>query len=376
MVAAQTLDQLDLVFTVAWEDLIPQEFWQKGPKPKIKYVGYTKKNGSFIHQSTIYLQYADIPRADTAFKGANLRGYLLIQAESFRHESVFNQMELRVRGYDDSTMTRMIDANPGTPDHFIHRFFIDKESDQYIGEEYIDEIWIRTTPETSVYSAEQLAQWKRTMPDWWYTQMIEAQWVSREGRIYGDYHVLDKAPLSDEIIRFWVGIDPGTAGMGEKDQGKGNLALVWLGVREDGVYIVLSEKLLVFSSVKVLADVIKAENIRWGTKKYNGLIRDWGGGSGSVFASELPKYMDGGIWKPAQSQTKWGPVSAGCTLLQEHFKTRKLLVSPECVKIIADTGKYVAGKDGEPDKKVYDSHLLDALRYVWIRVSRMFMRSE
>ena len=86
--------------------------------------------------------------------------------------------------------------------------------------------------------------------------------------------------------------------------------------------------------------------------------------------------MDGGIWKPAQSQTKWGPVSAGCTLLQEHFKTRKLLVSPECVKIIADTGKYVAGKDGEPDKKVYDSHLLDALRYVWIRVSRMFMRSE
>lgn len=366
MIAAHQMDTFNRVFLPEWEEQIESSLWHYNANQKMITMP--------MFDAIIWLQYDDLKDAEKAFKGGTLSAWYIIQAEQMRYSGVLDVLDERMRRFGkepNPKYLRLVDMNPGTPGHFTHARFIDQSSSRYIGSEHIDEIHVKTTPETSSYSQETLDIWKRMYSDAYYKKMVNGEWVSLEGRVYQDYEVLDKEVDPEDIAEYWIGMDPGTAGMSKQDisYDRGNLALVWIAKLIDGSYAIIDESLSTFDTIEQLANLIKGRNAYWGDG-FIQLVKDWAGGSGAVFARELPKVGVRPIVKPAADRAKWFPVSAGVLLLQAAFKTGRLKVSPKCKGVIKDLGAYVAGDNGEPDKAQYDSHLLDALRYGWIRVGR------
>ena len=365
MVLAQTYNQLMMVFMAEWKRQIPESHY--------KYTGSPVKRIELPYcESEIILHYADHVRAEQVIRGSSLSGWYIIQGETLRFVDVLDGLDQRVRlfGADPNPgYLRMIDTNPGSPSHFIYKRFVDKDSKEYIGEDLIDYIHVETTAETSVYAQRTIDQWKRTLRPEKFRQMVKGEWCSLDGSIYDDYETVDP-PDPGEIDMFWIGCDPGTAMDTQKKEG--NLALVWIGrQRSTGKYIVLDAVPVKYNGVDSLAALIDRSCEYWGPQKLEAFIKDWAGGSGAVFSTELPpksRYVDT-LLNPAGKNPKYKQVSYGITAVYEALKTRKLVVSTAAVKVIRDMHNYAYNDKGEPDKVTYDSHLLDALRYAWIRIS-------
>lgn len=382
MALMQTLDQIYKVYLSVWKAEIDRRFWVEKSNPwRIEL-----KNGS-----KVYLQYADNPRAEERILGATLAGADVGQAESFRRGDLLEQLEIRIR-QPGKPFLFQVDSNGGNVLAPAYLRYIDQESPTFQGDNLkrvreaddwsmwvgtnMTRIHIRTTPETSVYSAEQIEKWRRTMPPARFRRWIDGESCADEGLVYPVWENSGKEPPDpSEVERFWIGMDPGTAGTP-------NLGLVWLGELKAGGFVVLADRLISASAdaqdvnqttVAALLEQINSVNDYWcagNPEKFRAIVRDWGGGSGEVFASEL-QGRGIQVWKPhgEKGRAAWKSVHAGMTLLDEAFRAGRVKISPRAEGIERDLGLFVKDPSGTPDKKRYDSHLLDALRYVWIRIS-------
>lgn len=369
MVLAQTYAQLIQVFMAEWKRQVPAN--------DFKYVGSPVKKITLPScDAEIRLQYADGKQAEEVVRGESLTGFYVIQGETLKDVDVFDQADLRVRLWGKGVhpgYIRLIDTNPGAPSHFIHQRFIDKSSEVYLGDDIVHYINVETTPETSVYDQQTIDQLERTLRPERFRQMIKGEWCSIDGTVYDDYETIAH-PDPNDIDQLFIGIDPGTANDEKKNEG--NLAVVFLGrLRETGKFVVLEAIPIRYAGVEELARVIDTACDYWGADKLEAVIKDWAGGSGAVFSTELPKYSRyvDMLLPPGPPRAQFKSVSYGITTLYEALKIRKLVISANAVKIIRDMHNYVYDHNGEPDKKAYDSHLLDALRYAWIRMSIVYM---
>jgi len=153
-------------------------------------------------------------------------------------------------------------------------------------------------------------------------------------------------------------MDPGTSD---------NLGLVWIAETSAGQWAVVADRLHKYTTIQGLVDEINAINSYWGADKFQYIIKDWAGGSGQVFASELPGY-NLPIVKPHGRPQHWKSVEAGIKLVRNSLYTGELQISRDCAATRQDLNLYVCDASGNPDKKAHDPHTLDALRYAWIRI--------
>lgn len=371
IVAGKTYKQIKDVFLAEWKKHIPSsKYTLRISDMEIDLPEYN---------SQLILRYAENPTGSEVLKGINATGYYIIQAESIYNEEFLKTAEERIRIEDengsaqanDPRFLRLYDANAGNPLHYVNQRFIDPKSEIYYGNGRCSTIKIETTPETSVYSAEIINDWIKTWPTWRVEQFLKGNWVAAEGRIYDDYEIVD--PIKpEEIESYWIGIDPGTSASIEDNGRMGNLALVWIGkYTGKNKFVIFAEKQISFTGMDNLVNLIKGVNEVYNPNKFDFLIKDWAGGSGEVFRMELPLH-DIPVVPPSKDH-KWKPVINGILALYEGLKTRRIVISKDCIHTIRDTHKYTWNEAGDqPNKKQFDSHLLDAWRYAWIRIHRMF----
>ncbi len=363
IVAAQTYQQLKDVFFQEWKRQIPSKVWRYSVQ------------GNVIHMPTLdaelWLRYADHPRAFERIRGSTISGWYITQAETLRDANYLDRLNQSTRLFGkeaadthDPRYIRLVDMNPGNPSHFMHQRFIWADSESYIGDDRVHHIRTVTTPETSVYSQDRIDEWKRTLPSAEFQRMILGEWCASEGLIFDNWTEGPEYTTAD-VRSFWIGMDPGTS---QVKRNEGNLALVVIADLFNGDYAIVDEKLIKYSGLQsFVSDVHKLVTL-WGQEKCQGIVKDWAGGSGTVFEGVL---RDKGynVWKPASAEMKYKEIMYGVVRLYEAFNCGTLLVSKRCAKLRRDLGSYVYGSDGKPDKKVYDSDLIDALRYVWMRVN-------
>jgi phage terminase large subunit len=66
-------------------------------------------------------------------------------------------------------------------------------------------------------------------------------------------------------------------------------------------------------------------------------------------------------------RTKWFQVKNGIDIVEVALRNQTLTINSGCKKTISQLNEYAWDDKGEPDKKSCDPHLLDALRYAFIR---------
>jgi len=319
-------------------------------------------------------------KASERRRGSNIHGFYMVQGETL-NKQFYDEINSRVVEFPQkmggvaeapSPTIRWIDANPSHPRHFLYRHFLNPLDDIFLGNLGM-EYNIAATPETSTrYSPAQLEIFRKTWSPHEVARMLDGKWIAAEGQVYRDAQILKEAPDSDQILKLWVGMDPGTAK--SEDNGEGNLGLVWIGELKDGTFCVLSDKLAAFSGMDTLKSLIlerSAALLNGNMTRFQGVVIDWAGGSGEP----IRKWMIGEgvqVNRPTgpDIRSRWFPVMSGVTLLQESYLAGRLTISPNSEGIIKDLGLYVWNSEGQPDKSAYDSHLFDALRYAWIRIGR------
>lgn len=384
-VTALTYKQLRNVFLSEWQQLVPDEAytWNQSDQE----ITLPRCN------SRLRLHYADRKGANQIIRGENLSGYLCLQPETWRDPSFHDELKQRVRIFgqdpDAPEYVRLYDANAGHPTHFLHSTLLDTQSESYIGAKDpeattplpdvvrvldgpVASLHVTSTARTSTYSQETLDEWEQSLPPDIYKRMVQGLASAMEGRVFTDYTVLDQPIKPSDVQRFWIGMDPGTA----EDPGKpgvGNLGLVVLA--DCGTYFCAAAGLAIaFKGLTPFKAAIRKLVDHWSSEggDYVGLVKDWAGGAGVPMASALRADGLGPVWKPAadgKPAGRWKPVSAGIALLYDAFQSSRLVISPDAKVLITDLELYQYTA-GEPDKKSHDPHCLDALRYVWIRVSR------
>lgn len=359
-VVAQTYGQLSNVFLPEFTRQMPAELYQyNGAKNQI----YIPKWDSWL-----YLHYADHPKAHVIIKSETWSGWYMIQAESLKSKEILDECDRRIRLFDEYSeykYIRLVDTNPGNPSHFIYKSFIDSKDQTYMGSKNIDLINIQTTTETSKYSQETLDLWKKTWPEQQYKRMVDGQWTSDSGLIFNEWHVNDKPINNDEIIGYIIGVDPG--------HGKHNFGIIVLALMDNYTWKVIDEKLFNLGwegwGVEQSANIINELIDKWGVDKCICASLDW---SAYGYKSELAKLcpgLEGKVFFPTNNKirTKWFKVKNGLDIMEVAFRNRDLAIHESCTETIDSLNKYAWTDDGEPDKKAHDPHLLDALRYSYIR---------
>ncbi len=373
--AAQTFQQLKDVFlsewSVQWGPAGVDGFWTYNQQDHIIRIS----NGA-----EIWLRYAEHPRSFERIRGTSISGWYITQAELLRDWRFVERLNDSMRIYGpewkdgerDRRYLRLMDTNPGNPAHPVYQHYINSGAEQHIDYETEDQsveyIHVQTTPETSQYSQEIIDQWQRTRRPEEYRRMVEGEWCATEGLVYDDWEMMDHVPESSEVKQFLIGMDPGTAR--DQQKGEGNLAYTVIAELTTG-YGVIGEGAITFRGMGNLIGLLNAVRKKWGgAQKCAGLVLDWGGGSGAVFS---PEFQAAGwyVHKPGPGKARYKAVMYGVTRLYESLLIKSLRISPECELVKRDLGMYVYGENGEPDKRAYDSHLLDSLRYGWIRAGFM-----
>jgi len=320
------------------------------------------------------LRYADHVRAHEIITGTTISGWYVTQAESLDSSQYIDELNQRMRLFGaepDDRYIRLIDANPGSPSHFIYKRFIDASSYSFLGSQNIYRINIETTPDNSIYSQETLNEWKTSMSTTNYLRRVSGVWCAGQGQVYEDYDLHPTEVMPSQVSEFYIGFDPGTVGQSENELRNkvGNIGLVWVGLLEDKQWCVIDEQQPLFKGLDELTGLIESTNYYWGSDKFQGMIKDWHGGSGEVYQRYFQAHTSiSPVFTPSYNKSKWFKVAAGVNMLRQAFKVKSLAVSPKCRLLLKDMGNYMIGDDGEPDKTRYDSHLLDALRYCWIRI--------
>jgi hypothetical protein len=422
ILAGQTLQQVYDVIIAEWRNQVPDELYT------LKQSG---KEGDYIHfkpaglkPSKLLIRYADHPRAKELLRGSNITGYYITQAESLKDEGYFDVLNERVRLWgpqiiDPTTIVEhkfgpydrharqayirnggkptphpaymmAVDENPGSPAHFIRQRYLNAQSGHFLGKgtcvksgveeqwacydwgQWIREVHVITTPFTSMYSQMTLDNWRDTRPDHEYKRMVLGIHCNAEGTVYPHWEEVKQEIKPENVRRMIIGIDPGTSVDVSKDEG--NLAITMI-AEIDGIpdvrYAVIDERAVRYTNTENLMTIISGMVERWGGQhRLLGIVMDWGGGSGEVFKTEFRKagYV---VYKPGPDDAKYRRVSYGVTVLHGALMAGHLKIG-NCPKVKRDLGLYMNGANGEPDKKLYDSHLLDALRYGWQRANRYF----
>ncbi len=265
MVLMQTQEHISRVFIEQWESIVPADHYSER----------TVKGNWFLelfNGARILLQYADHPKAAARIRGANLSGYFISQAESLTYEDLIEEIELRVRIAGPEHL-RMMDANGGNPSRPALRRYVEAASGTYHARNLrtvltkapgitirtgraknncrFTHIHIITTPETSVYSADDIAGFKSSLTSVAFDRMIAGKNVLDEGLVYQDWnpavHVRDfKA-------------NPGWVWYRAVDWGYENpFACLWVGVDADDRFWVYREfyqkKLLIDAQIREVKD--------------------------------------------------------------------------------------------------------------------------
>lgn len=398
LVCGQTLSSIEGAFVSHWEKEIPIDSYSGSSsalskRPEIK-IGSNKI--SYTYSAT---KSSVGKGSDQIIKGDNISGFYFVQPELMNDSLMVDEMIRRDRLYDkvgdDKGLEKrapchlnLFDCNPAGPDHWIYKRYInnDPANEHFIGGDLVhkeeNEYWswthskqtsvlaIKTTPQTSVYSAETLAEWKRTMRGSDYDRMVNGLWVSAEGRIYEDCPTVSGKLDIDE---YWIGMDPGTGR--DPQSGEGNLGLVWI-ARCGDTWVLFDCKRVKFSGVDSLASIIEQVSLKHSDQaKFRGIVKDWHGGSGAVYATELRRHTEFGkmILQPAENYSKYGKVEYGIGILYQALKSGKLKIHTDCKRVIDDLHSWTFNDKGVVDPRT-EPHLLAALRYVWIRVWRFFVR--
>lgn len=349
IVGAQTYQQLKDVFLAEWQDQVPEKHYDYNAQEHIISLP--------LCDSKIYLRYADHIRAHQVITGMSISGYYVIQAESLRDSRFIDVLNERVRHGDPAGHLRLLDCNPGAPTHFVHRRFIDRTHKEHLGG--VAHIHVVTTPETSKYTQADLDEWKRVLAPEAYRRRVLGEWCAGEGAVYPEFQV-DPVPAPEDVLQYWVGIDPG--------HGEHEFGLIWIGELEKHQYMVIDEHKgkLKSHGMDTIAELIQSKCIKWGEDKLGYCVIDW---SDNVYKRTLHEFYANldEIWHP-HGNRKWFGVQQGIVLMEQAMRMGVLRIADTCTETQKEAHSYVYDEAGKPDKKVFDPHLLDAARYDWIRI--------
>lgn len=379
LVFAMTYSQLRDAFIANWRENIPSDTYNYNQKDEIITLAGTDLQ-IWMRHSGSYHEGASADMASRTRRGASITGYYCPQAESVSR-TFFDEIHRRTRHMpspktDKGSLLpyriRALDCNPDAPTHWIHERFVDKDCPRYIGKNAIY-LNYETLPETSVYSAEEREEARKTLPDHEFQRMWCGKWVAAAGAIYKEYTFLPEKPNPSDVLELWLGMDPGTA-TADKN-GEGNLGLVLLGRLNTNEWAILEGELHTWGGIDDLAIAIERLIGPWGgVEKLKAIVKDWRGGSGEPIKTELRKRGYVVVSPSSDTRSKYTDVSYGIVRLYNAFKTGLLKISPSCIGIKRDLQMYVYKDDSiirdAPDKRKYDPHRLDALRYAWIRIYR------
>lgn len=350
IVGAQTFQQLKDVFLTEWQDQVPETHYDYNAQDHI--ITLPLCNGR------IYLRYADHPRAHQVITGMSISGYYLIQAESLRDSRFLDVLNERVRHGNPAGHLRLLDCNPGAPTHFVHRRFIDRSHKEHLRD--VAHVHVVTTPETSKYTQDDLDEWKRTLSPEAYRRRVLGEWCAGEGAVYSEWQV-EPSPTPDQVLQYWVGIDPG--------HGKHEFGIVWIGELAENQFMIIDEckGKLQSHGMDHIADLIRARCLKWGEDKLGYCVVDW---HDNVYRRTLNQFYDklNAIYHPHGRRSAWFGVDQGVVLMEQALRKGILQVSSECPETQKELNSYVNDDAGKPDKSAFDPHLLDAARYDWIRI--------
>jgi hypothetical protein len=194
LVAAMTYAQLRDVFLVRWQEDVPQSWipWTYHKQEAEIHL----PNGGVIamrHAGASSSGSISVEKAASLLKGSNYHGFYAPEARAIDGE-FYSATQLAVRAEPAEYRPGMpgyllnwLDCNPGGPDHWIHRKFLDPSTREYKGAHKIRYLAYPTTPETSVYTAERIAEERAGMPEHKAARDLDAQWVGSEGQLFTLY---------------------------------------------------------------------------------------------------------------------------------------------------------------------------------------------
>lgn len=358
IILAQTYDQLFKVFLQEWKRLIPASWYEERSSPKRLELKWCN--------SILWLQYAENPAAKKRIVGQNTTGYYITQTETFKSKDLFDELNQRARlnptdpAYDPQMFRlRLMDANPGSPMHFSYKMFVDKSDPDYVGTDQVKTIFVPTTPETSIYTAEQIAEYKKTLSRTEYDRRITGRWVSLEGLVF------EKFMVDQHVQKFEP--DPAwSVGMGI-DWGYNNpMAILFIGVDHDGIVHIFDE---IYQSGLEIEQAAEKVAARWTNLTYRGAgvdsaqPNDW---------RSFRKYMQAlGRPVPIRRPKKDRKYITG--LMRRRFEPLpndgvRIRIHPRCKNLIRElsTLQWAESPDGRPNKEVpedKDNHAIDAWGY-------------
>lgn len=369
-IAAQTFPQLVKAFLAEWKRQIPLELYNYNISTHIITIPALS--------AELRLQYADNPRAVENIRSESTSGWYLIQGESLHHTEFFDEMNRRVRLFGpepNPAYIRLIDANPGSPSHFIYDRFIDAKSKRFLGGEWVKtrsgagfavnqyenlvRISIETTPETSAYSAATLAEWKRSLPAWQYDRMARGRWIASEGQIYSAFdrrvHVKEFDP--DPTFQWHYAID-----FGYRDP----FVCLWIAQDRRGVTWILDEYYVDHSTIDIHSDAVAT---KWPDLPVRTGIADPADPNARLMFQKRLKELGRAVNFISTNKD----ITYGISLCQRKVhvtpdRETRLVIHPRCVNLISEIERYewtqsVEGRAIREMPRPGNDHALDAWRY-------------
>ncbi len=194
LVAAMTYPQLRDVFLAAWTDQVdPADLpWTYNAATATIHL---PNEGRIImrHAGASSSGQLSAEKAARLLKGINAHGFYAPEALALA-DVFYSATQLAVRAVPGEYRPGMppyrinwLDANPGGPDHWIHRRFVDPSTPEYVGAERAIVRGYPTTPETSLYAADRIARERAGMPDFVAARDLDAKWAGAMGALYRLY---------------------------------------------------------------------------------------------------------------------------------------------------------------------------------------------
>lgn len=309
--------------------------------------------------------------------GDNISGYHLLQPDMLSDEKkeFFGRIDNRVRLFsgevDDPRQKRVFDLNAPYPGHWTHDLLFNENHAKYLGnrEGRLSKIHIKTTVETSIYSQAALDNFLDEMLPHLYERFINGESVAAEGQVYKRYH-FHKPITPNELVIYSIGFDKG--------EGEHPMGVIFVGKTKTGQWLAFDEIIFRDEELSDLNDILLKKCEFWGLDKADYMVYGWDGHAyKKYFAKHLLKPNGKMILSHAfpvgDRTTKWYYIQPGIDMMSLNFSRKELMICEHLELIQHDLVKYLYNDKGtKPDKTKYDPHLLDALRYVWIRIARTY----
>lgn len=281
------------------------------------------------------------------------------------NEQVFDEIYKRCSGVDAKIIC---DTNPGSPEHYIKKNYIDKAD----GKRIISNTFL--IDENTFLDPKYIANVKASTPSGvFYNRKIKSLWCMADGVIYEDFdediHYIKEEQLP-EMKKYWAGVDWGYA-VGHSG------CIVIIGEGIDGNYYLVEEEAKEKKDITYWVDV--AKNLE---KKYSNIM--FMNKTKKLDISKLdpeeiedielscyltwycdsarPEHVDKFVASGLYALNADKAVESGIELVATLYKTKRLFVVKEnCELFQEEIYRYVWGKDGKP-KKMWDNNM-DSKRY-------------